>query len=188
MKRDCVRWAVAVPLLLLMPASALGQTDEEIEDLFWRSVECQSRLQVQAYLQEFPEGRYVAEARACLEGQLGLDQAERRFVQQGLATLDYSAGVVDGLFGPATRRTIRAWQEAKGFVATGYLTREQAGTLIALGQEAAVEQATAQQVAREEAAVLAREADDAAYAEAQRVNTAAAYGEDMASYPSGRHV
>lgn len=43
-------------------------------------------------------------------------------------------------------------------------------------------------MAREEAARLAREADDAAYAEAQRVNTAAAYGEYMASYPSGRHV
>ena len=67
MKRDFVRWVV-VPLLLLGPASALGQTDEEIEDVFWQSVECESARQVQAYLEVYPTGRYVAGARACLEG------------------------------------------------------------------------------------------------------------------------
>ena len=125
-----VAWSLG--LLFLMQASpALGQTDEEIEDVFWRSVECKSARQVQAYLEVYPTGRYLAEAWECQEGQLGLDRTERKLVQQGLATLDYSAGVADGLFGPATRRAIRAWQEAKEFTATGYLTREQADTLIA---------------------------------------------------------
>ena len=60
-------------------------------------------------------GAYVVEAWACLEGQLGLDRAARVLVQCGLAALDYSAGVADGLFGPATRREIQARQQAKEF-------------------------------------------------------------------------
>ena len=169
-----------VVVWLLLPAFAPGQTAGEIEDLFWRSVECKSRLQVQAYLQEFPEGRYVAEAWACLEGQLGLDRAARRLVQQGLAALDYSAGVADGLFGPATRRAIRAWQAAKEFPGTGYLTREQADALIAQGNEAAAEQRQREEAQRqakaeaerqrqeEEARRRAREAGRQRAAEAER--------------------
>ena len=149
MKRAFVRWVV-VPLLLLLPPPAFGQTDEEIEDLFWRSVECESRRQVQAYLEVYPRGRYLAEAWACLEGQLGLDRAARVLVQQGLEALDYSAGVVDGLFGPATRRAIRAWQEAKEFAATGYLKREQADVLIAQGREAVAQAEAARQRVAEE--------------------------------------
>ena len=102
-------------LLLMQPGPAPGQTDEEIEQVFWQSVECESARQVQAYLEVYPTGRYLAEAWGCLEGQLGLDRAARILVQQGLAALDYSAGVADGLFGPATRKALRAWQTSKGF-------------------------------------------------------------------------
>jgi len=126
---------------------------------------------VQAYLQEFPEGRYVAEAWACLERQLGLDRAARRLVQQGLAALDYSTGVADGLFGPATRRAIRSWQEAKEFTATGYLTLEQADALIAQGREVVAEQRqreearrqaqdSAQKIKRETGAAVRQEAKE----------------------------
>ncbi len=130
-----VAWSLGL-LFLMQAGPVLGQTDEEIEDVFWRSVECKSARQVQAYLEVYPTRRYLAEAWTCREGQLGLDRAERKLVQQGLAALDYSAGVADGLFGPATRRAIQAWQEAKEFAATGYLTREQADALIAPGREA----------------------------------------------------
>ena len=228
--------------LLLVPASVLGQTDEEIEDLFWRSVECQSErqvelyletypngayvaeaqaclehqrlqeareienlfwrsvecqsaLQVQAYLETYPTGRYVAGARACLEGQLGLDRAARVLVQQGLAAVGHDPGPADGLFGGGqtrTRQAIRAWQDAKGLAETGYLAREQAETLMALGQEAEeatrAAQAQAEQAAREEAARQAREADDSAYAQAQRLDTAAAYADYLQAYPTGQHV
>ena len=185
---------VVVPLFLLVPASVSGQTDREIEDLFWESVECKSRRQVQVYLEVYPTGRYVAEAWACLEGQLGLDRAARRLVQQGLAAVGYEPGPADGLFGGGTTRTrqaIRAWQAAKGMAETGYLTREQADALIALGQEVEAQrgaQAAAEQAAREEAARQARAADDAAYAQAQRIDTAAAYGDYLAAYPQGRHA
>ena len=94
-------WSVAwgIGLLLMLPGPALGQTDEEIEQVFWESVECESARQVQAYLEVYPTGRYLAEARACLEGQLGLERTERTLVQRGLVALGYSAGVADGLFG-----------------------------------------------------------------------------------------
>ena len=155
-------------LLLVLPSPSHGQ--DAMETLFWESVECESAPQVQAYLQTYPGGAYVARAGACLERQLGLDREDRLLVQQGLAALNYSEGIVDGLFRPATRRAIREWQQAKEFAATGYLTREQAARLIARGREEA------------------RRADDTAYARAQRVDTRAAYEDYLAAYPTGRHV
>lgn len=239
LRRRVLAWVI-VPLLLLVPPSAPGQTVQEIEDLFWRSVECdskrqvelyletypngvyvaearaclaeqrrreereiedvfwrsvecESRLQVHVYLEEFPEGRYLTEAWACLEGQLGLDRPARVVVQQGLAAVGHDPGPADGLFGGAqtrTRQAIRAWQAAKGMDETGYLTQEQAETLIAVGQEAGeaerTAQAQAEQVAQE--AALQAQTDDAAYAKAQRLDTAAAYAEYLRAYPQGRHV
>ena len=124
-------------LLLMPPGLAVGQTDEEIEQVFWESVECTSALQVQAYFEVYPTGRYLAEAHACLEGQLSLERAERILVQRGLAVLDYSPGPADGLFGGATRAAVRQWQRAKGEPVTGYLTRAQADALIAQGRKRA---------------------------------------------------
>lgn len=139
MLKALIPWSIGL-FLFMQAGPVIGQTDEEIEDLFWNSVECQSARQVQAYFEVYPTGRYLAEAHACLEGQLGLERAGRILVQQGLAALNYSAGVADGLFGPATRRAIRAWQEAKELVATGYLTRAQADALMAQGREVVAEQ------------------------------------------------
>ena len=185
-----------VLLFLFVLPPAIGAQDA-IETIFWESVECESRLQVQAYLETYPQGVYVAEARACLERQLGLDRAARILVQQGLASLDYEVGAVDGLFGPATRAALRQWQRGKGFAATGFLTREQAGTLMAQGRDAVAtaqrEQAEADQSAREaaaraEATRRAQEAEDTAYAEAQQLDTAASYGAYLMAYPTGRHA
>ena len=123
-----------------------------------------------------------------------MERAARRLVQQGLAAVGYDPGPADGLFGGAqtrTRQAIRAWQAAKGMDETGYLTREQADTLIALGQEVEAQrgaQAAAARAARAEAARQARQADDAAYAESQRLDTAAAYAEYLRAYPQGQHV
>ena len=157
MKRHCVRGVVTGSLLLLLPASVTGQTDEEIEEVFWQSVVCERAREVRLYLETYPTGRYVTEAWVCLEQQLGLDRAARRLVQQGLAAAEHDPGPADGLFGAKpstrTRQAIRAWQAAKGMEETGFLTREQAETLIALGREA--------QAAQEEATRQAREADEA---------------------------
>ncbi len=235
-QRICGLVWTAMLLFFMQASPVVGQTDEEIEQVFWQSVECESARQVQAYLEVYPTGRYVAEAHACLEqqrlreereieevfwrsvecksarqvelyletypngaylvgawacleGQLGLERADRILVQQGLTELDYSAGVADGLFGPETRQTIWAWQEEKGFAATGYLTREQAETLMAQGREAVAEQRQREEVRRQaEVERVAREADDTAYAEARRIATAMAYEAYLSAYPQGRHA
>ena len=57
-------------------------------------------------------------------------------VQQGLAALGFDPGPADGLFGPKTRAAIWDWQNAKGLEATGFLTREEAEALGAMGQAA----------------------------------------------------
>ena len=155
-------------LFLMHPGPAIGQTAQEIEDLFWRSVECASVRQVELYLETYPTGAYLAEAHACLEGQIGLDRVERRLVQQGLAAVGYDPGPMDGLFGAKpgtrTRTAIQAWQAAKGMEETGYLTREQAGTLVALGREAQ----EAEQRRREEVRQQAEAAERRRAAEAER--------------------
>ncbi len=162
MSKSLITWTIGL-LLLVLAGPAIGQTDEEIEELFWKSVECQSKRQVQAYLEVYPAGAYVAEAHACLEGQLGLDRAARRLVQHGLTALDYSVGAADGLFGPATRKAMREWQAGKGFTGTGYLTREQADALITQGSDAVAEQRQREETQRE-----AEEAERRQAAEAER--------------------
>ena len=184
---------VAVGLLVLLgTAPAAGQTAREVEDVFWRDVVCERELEVRAYLEVYPDGVYVSEARACLERGLGLTRAERIRVQAGLQAAGQEPGPADGLFGgpeAKTRRAIRAWQAAKGLAATGYLDREQAETLMAQGEDAEdTRRAAAEQAAREEAARQAAAADDAAYAAAEGADTAAAYGEYLEAYPAGRHA
>ena len=63
-----------------------------------------------------------------------LKRDERRHIQRGLASLGFNPGPADGLFGPKTRVAVGAWQEAKGFEASGQPTREQADALMALGR------------------------------------------------------
>ena len=66
-------WVVVV--LLVAPALSGGQPAQEIEALFWESVSCASKLQVEAYLETYPGGQYAEAAWACLERQLGLGLA-----------------------------------------------------------------------------------------------------------------
>ena len=181
--------ATAGLVVLLSAAPAMGQTEREVEDVFWQSVVCERELEVRAYLEAYPDGAYVSEAWACLEQGLGLTRLERVAVQRGLTEVGQEPGPADGLFGgpeTKTRRAIRAWQAAKGMAATGYLSREQADILIVTGQ--AVEerqQAAAERAAREERQAAA---DDTAYAAAEEANTAEAYGEYLEAYPAGRHA
>ena len=92
-----------------------------------------------------------------MESSLGLGRAERRRVQQGLASLGYVPGPADGLFGARTRKAIREYQGAKGFEATGYLSAEQSRALVALGEEAAQAQAEAERREAERLERAARE-------------------------------
>ena len=184
--------ATAGLFVLLSAAPAMGQTEREVEDVFWQSVVCERELEVRAYLEAYPNGVYVSEAWACLEQGFGLTRLERVAVQRGLAEVGQEPGPADGLFGgpeTKTRRAIRAWQAAKGMAATGYLSREQADILIVTGQAVEDRQrAATERAAQEEAARQAAAADDAAYAAAEQADTAAAYGEYLEAYPAGRHA
>ena len=136
---------------------------------FWTSIKGSTDpADIQAYLDQYPEGIYQALARnrlrrlegtpkqeadaapakdsrptspssaAAPENEAGLNlvSAKRRQVQVGLAALGFDPGPADGLFGPKTSAAISAWQEAKGYRATGRLTREQAEALMVVDQAA----------------------------------------------------
>lgn len=60
----------------------------------------------------------VAEA---AEEALRLSRAERREVQRRLRLAEADPKMIDGIFGPATRAAITAWQEQAGLPATGFL-------------------------------------------------------------------
>ena len=64
------------------------------------------------------------------EANLDLSRDERRAIQQVLGFQAGYAGPVDGLFGPATRRAIAAWQSANASAATGYLSAADARALL----------------------------------------------------------
>ena len=87
-----------------------------------------------------------------VEAALGLERAERRQIQLGLASLGYDPGPVDGLFGLGTRGAIGRWQSSRGSEASGHLDAEAAKLLLAAGKEAARKQAAAE-AARERAAM-----------------------------------
>ena len=137
----------------------------EHDRVFWESVECTVAAEVEAYLSEFPEGRYEREARACLddlglgrdeeeewaerERRLELSREERRRIQEALEGLGLEPGGVDGWFGEGTREAIRRWEASRGREETGYLDVESARELLALGEER--ERARAEDEARKQA-------------------------------------
>ena len=94
---------------------------------------------------------------AAVETGLGLKRGAKVLVQKGLAAMKFEVGYADGLFGKKTRGAIKAWQEAKGFEATGYLTKEQAEALTAMGEEVKV--AVGKSVVREQVKVPLRPAE-----------------------------
>lgn len=59
-----------------------------------------------------------------------LTPQERVDLQKALAWYGFYAGAHDGAFGKGTRASMAAWQEAKGFEATGILTTTQRGALL----------------------------------------------------------
>ncbi len=181
------RWGAGLLLALLWAGPVGGQTAREVEEVFWQSVVCEDAVEMRLYLEEYPGGAYEAAARECLEAGLGLDRAARRLVQRGLGAVGQEPGPVDGLFGgpgAQTREAIREWQKAKRLEATGYVTEEQAAALMELGRAAQ----EAAQAAEAQAAQEVARADDAAYAEAERTNSAEGYAAYVREYPAGRHV
>ena len=77
----------------------------------------------------------VAASPEAKETALALTARERRLIQTGLASVGFNPGPADGVFGPATRAAIRAWQKQKDRTATGWLTLAGAKNLAAAGEK-----------------------------------------------------
>ena len=58
------------------------------------------------------------------EANLALSPRLRREVQQRLALAEFDPLFFDGVFGPATRDALAAWQRAAGLAETGYLDQQ----------------------------------------------------------------
>ena len=66
-----------------------------------------------------------------VEASLDLKRVERQRIQIGLQGKGFNPGSPDGKFGHRTRGALQAWQRKSGHAATGYLTRDQAETILA---------------------------------------------------------
>lgn len=103
-----------------------------------------------AYIDAYPNGRYVDEARRVLgemqeraqsdpevaaareaEEALGLTDFTRRVIEQRLASLDLEPGAIDGTFDPETRRSIRRYQRSAGLPVTGFMSQQTTVRLLA---------------------------------------------------------
>ena len=73
-----------------------------------------------------------------VEASLGLERAERRQIQMGLASLGFDPGPADGLFGRRTRTAIEEWQSSQGGEATRHLDADAAKALMAAAEAADV--------------------------------------------------
>ncbi len=109
----------------------------------------------QRYLEAFPQGQFVEEARArrnelvqtnqeseataqarAAEEALGLNALTARVIEQRLDALGLEPGPVDGRFDDAMRRALRNYQRDRGLPASGYLNEPTLVRLLAdtLGQ------------------------------------------------------
>ncbi|MDD9980364.1 MAG: caspase family protein [Gammaproteobacteria bacterium] len=64
------------------------------------------------------------------EASLDLDRAKRKRTQIGLREMGFDPGSPDGHFGPNSRKAISAWQRKNRHAETGYLTEDQASTIL----------------------------------------------------------
>ncbi|WP_299360760.1 peptidoglycan-binding domain-containing protein [uncultured Paracoccus sp.] len=167
--------ALASAMLLSAPAAAraqeaLGQIigaiaqgltaqqAAEQERALWEAVQKRNSVAAyQAYLDDYPSGRYADTARDRIrqatgrepvrtapspaqqaEAQLQLNRNQRQQIQRDLTALGYDTRGIDGAFGSGTRNAIRSWQTANDLAATAYVNADQ----IALLRRQAADRAT----------------------------------------------
>ena len=100
------------------------------------------------FLVRFPNGKYASTARSTLaqlqadaaispeqraERDLKLTRKEKQDIQRALTVLGHDTRGVDGLFGPASRRAIIAWQKTVNHPAHGFLDSVQVRHLLDQG-------------------------------------------------------
>ncbi len=123
---------------------AQPQAAQADESALWQGAVALNTVQAyQNYLNNYPQGRYAAQARQGIEAilsepnrearlaeeALGLTRDQRRGIQRNLSLLDFDPRGIDGIFGPGTRSAITDWQQQNGFAQTSYLDNEQIARL-----------------------------------------------------------
>ncbi|GAA6209169.1 peptidoglycan-binding domain-containing protein [Cognatishimia sp. WU-CL00825] len=163
---------------------------------YWSAVrDIGSKEALDAYLNRYPTGRFVTEARRLISQQisdretqiqqaeqsLGLNRSQRRNIQKDLNTLGYNTRGVDGVFGPATRSAVAAWQADTGYEAHGYLNLDQ---LRDLQEFARLRAAELEEEARRRRAI--QDARDRAYwQDTGARDTEAGYRSYLREFPNG---
>lgn len=131
------------------------------ETALWNAaIELDTLGAYRAYLTRYPYGFFAQDARVrvnafendplalaqAAEAALGLNRSQRQQIQRSLSILGYDTRGIDGIFGNGSRNAIRGWQNARGFVVSGYVDGPQLNTL---GQQAAVRAAELEEEARQ---------------------------------------
>ncbi len=183
------------PVVVQPPAPPPPAPDAEAA--FWDVVKGMNTVAAyESYLDRYPRGRFadLAEDRiAGIEGSvvsgaqaaedaLGLGRDGRRQVQRNLSLLGYDPRGIDGIFGPGSRAAITAWQRAKGYPATGYLTREQFLALKTAADARAAQLEAEAEARRAEQAQL----DRAYWRDTGRGGTEAGLRAYLKRYPDGQ--
>lgn len=128
--------------------------DEAAERRLWLSVKARDSIAgYELYLQTYPKGIYVGEAREVIEAirsepvraaqagekALKLSRSARREIQRDLQLLGFNTRGIDGLFGRGTRGAISAWQKRNGLAQTSFLTADQVARIDAQAAKRAAE-------------------------------------------------
>ena len=118
-----------------------------------------------------------------VEWSLGLDRAERRRIQQGLAAEGFDPGPIDGIFGKDTRDRIEEWQAAQCKPKTRHLHAESVKALFAAADEADTQQAASDLKAEAER----RSAEDRYWNSIKNSEDPDDFDRYLADYPGGHY-
>lgn len=132
---------VTVNPIPLAEAATAGGESERAEIVFWESIKDSDRIPpFEAYLERFGADALFSPLASDRIKELQVDSIktaeappgfDKQRVQRALAALGYDVGAADGIFGPQTRRAIKAWQENTGEAVTSHLSVEQASVVLA---------------------------------------------------------
>jgi peptidoglycan hydrolase-like protein with peptidoglycan-binding domain len=123
--------------------------DVDLEQSFWDFTKQENTIAAyDAFTKRFPNGRYATVARTTLakmradalispaeraERALKLTRDEKQDIQRDLTVLGHDTRGVDGLFGPASRSAIKAWQASNQRRAHGFLNGGQVRAILDQG-------------------------------------------------------
>lgn len=166
------------------------------EIAYWSAVrDIGTEEALNAYLNRFPNGLFATDARRQIQARvddqearikaaeqaLGLNRDRRRSIQRDLALLGYDPRGIDGVFGPASRRAIAAWQSDQGLEPHGFLDRDQ----LSLMQEFALRRAAELEEEARRRREIEEARDRAFWQDSGSRGTEEGYRRYLQSFPDG---